>query len=79
MTAQATINHDVLRWARERAQMTVDQLARSAQAKPEQVQSLASAAHVPFGIPAYAKGFAVPRIDTFARSPSLQAEFVLPA
>lgn len=64
MTAQAKINHDVLHWARERARLTVDQLAKSAHAKPDQVlaweegetlptfrqaQALASAAHIPFG------------------------------
>lgn len=64
MTAQAKINHDVLQWARERARLTVDQLAKGAHAKPEQVlawedgetyptfrqaQLLADTAHVPFG------------------------------
>jgi Zn-dependent peptidase ImmA (M78 family)/transcriptional regulator with XRE-family HTH domain len=64
MTAQAKINHDVLHWARERARLTVDQLAHSAHVKPEQVsaweeegtfptfrqaQALASATRIPFG------------------------------
>lgn len=64
MTATAKINRDVLHWARERARLTVDQLAKGAHAKPDQVlawedgerlptfrqaQALASAAHIPFG------------------------------
>lgn len=64
MTTQAKINHDVLHWARERARLTVDQLAKGVHAKPDQVvawedgqayptfrqaQLLADTAHVPFG------------------------------
>ncbi|NTV95178.1 MAG: ImmA/IrrE family metallo-endopeptidase [Thiobacillus sp.] len=64
MTTQARINAEVLQWARERARLTVEQLAHGAHAKPEQViawedgityptfrqaQNLASTAHIPFG------------------------------
>ncbi|MDP2830217.1 MAG: XRE family transcriptional regulator [Sulfuricellaceae bacterium] len=64
MTAPARINADVLLWARERARLTIEQLAKGVHAKPEQVmawevgeafptfrqaQHLAATAHVPFG------------------------------
>ena len=64
MTTEARINHHIIGWARERARLTVDDLAHGAGVKVDQIaawedgttfptfrqaQNLASAARIPFG------------------------------